>query len=209
MAVRTMDTIWEDTVDPTVNDDSTIGIQGGDQWRNTSTGAIFQCDDNSAGAAVWGKPLSDKDIGTLIAEPPLYGEVHMQGNLTNTVIAAANTPVKVAGTTTNGNSSSDITLGTNSITYTGTDTKTFVIEGVGNLLRIGGGGLDGTVYIARNGAVVVKSGIQAQLNAQERPFAVQCILDLAQNDFVEVWAENNTNGQDLRVEHMNLKVHSL
>jgi hypothetical protein len=48
-----MDTIWEDTVDPTVNDDSSIGLQVGDEWRNTSTGEVFFISDTSIGAAVW------------------------------------------------------------------------------------------------------------------------------------------------------------
>ena len=53
MAVRTMDTIWQDTVDPTVNDDNTIGVQVGDEWRNTSSGEVFFVSDVSTGAAVW------------------------------------------------------------------------------------------------------------------------------------------------------------
>jgi len=41
------------TSDPTVNDDDTVGAQVGYTWRNSTSGAIFYCTDNSTGAAVW------------------------------------------------------------------------------------------------------------------------------------------------------------
>jgi hypothetical protein len=53
MALRTTDTIWEDTVDPTVNDDSTLGLQVGDEWRNSVTGKVFFIADTTPGAAIW------------------------------------------------------------------------------------------------------------------------------------------------------------
>ena len=39
--------------DPTVNSDSTSGFDVGHGWLNTSTPALFECVDASAGAAVW------------------------------------------------------------------------------------------------------------------------------------------------------------
>lgn len=48
-----LDPVYEKTVDPTVNDDSTIDIRVGDDWFNTVTGDLFECLDNSVGAAVW------------------------------------------------------------------------------------------------------------------------------------------------------------
>ena len=206
---RETELIYKFASAPTATDDVNAGYELGDDWLDTSTGITYTCVDNTASAAVWGTILTSEDIGSMISAAAVYGEVHMQNNATNTVIAAANTPVKVAGVTSNGDSSSDITLGSNIITYTGAETKTFSIEAAANLLRIGFGGNDGTLYIARNGAVVLKSAIQLTMNGQERPAPIQCFLDLAQNDFVEVWVENNTNGNDVRVEHMNLKIQSV
>ena len=42
-----------DTVDPTVNDDTTQGFDVGDLWLNTTTEKLWQCLDASTGAAVW------------------------------------------------------------------------------------------------------------------------------------------------------------
>jgi hypothetical protein len=41
------------TADPTVNNDSTQGYSKGSKWYNTNTNKIFECLNNSAGAAVW------------------------------------------------------------------------------------------------------------------------------------------------------------
>ena len=55
MAKRTSDTIWEDTVNPTVTDDSDSGFQVGDQWRNTDTGQVYEASSVTPGAAEWVK----------------------------------------------------------------------------------------------------------------------------------------------------------
>lgn len=39
--------------DPTVNDDSSAGFQGGDEWINTSTKTLWMCLDPADGAANW------------------------------------------------------------------------------------------------------------------------------------------------------------
>jgi hypothetical protein len=44
---------WEATGDPTVNDDVGDGFYVGSTWRNSSTGYVFICTDNSTGAARW------------------------------------------------------------------------------------------------------------------------------------------------------------
>lgn len=41
------------TIDPTVNDDVTEGFGVKFYWLNTTSGALFVCEDNTNGAAVW------------------------------------------------------------------------------------------------------------------------------------------------------------
>jgi len=59
--------LYTDTVDPTVNEDSSNGYEIGNWWRNSSTLTLFQCDDDSVGAAIWNeKPTLE--TGTFIPE---------------------------------------------------------------------------------------------------------------------------------------------
>ena len=139
-----------------------------------------------------------------LANRALYGEVHMQANGTATIITAVNTPVKIAGTTTNGLASADITLGTNSITYTGTPTRRVKIQASISSHKLGGGTQDFTYYVSINGSVVVKSGIQMQQNTQERACVAQCIVDINTNDFVEAWVENNSGTNNVNIEFLNI-----
>lgn len=47
--------LWTDTVDPTVNEDSSNGYEIGNWWYNSSNGRLFQCYDDTVGAAVWSR----------------------------------------------------------------------------------------------------------------------------------------------------------
>ena len=45
--------MYLETVDPTVNDDEANGYEVGNFWLNNSTLGIWQCTDQTTGAAVW------------------------------------------------------------------------------------------------------------------------------------------------------------
>lgn len=45
------------TANPTVNDDNSDGYTVGSMWLNTSTGAMYVCQDSTVGAAVWSNGL--------------------------------------------------------------------------------------------------------------------------------------------------------
>jgi hypothetical protein len=55
--------VYVSAIDPTVNDDANAGFNAGGGWLNTTTENVFQCLDNSIGAAVWRNrtPLFDYD----------------------------------------------------------------------------------------------------------------------------------------------------
>jgi len=57
----------QDTADPTVSDDGTLGYDVKSWWINTSTPSLWVCLDNSTGAAVWHKvfPLTASDVGAV------------------------------------------------------------------------------------------------------------------------------------------------
>lgn len=44
---------YEFAEDPKVNDDITAGYEIGNRWRNSATSRVFECLDNTEGAAVW------------------------------------------------------------------------------------------------------------------------------------------------------------
>lgn len=44
---------WASASDPSVSSDSTLGVRVGDTWVNTTTGNMFTCTSNAAGAAAW------------------------------------------------------------------------------------------------------------------------------------------------------------
>ncbi len=47
------DPIYAFVSNPTITDDSSSGYKIGDDWKNTSTGELWMCIDNSVGAAEW------------------------------------------------------------------------------------------------------------------------------------------------------------
>ena len=47
------DMLHKKAVDPTVNDDSSNDFFTGNEWENTVSGVLFECLDDSVGAAVW------------------------------------------------------------------------------------------------------------------------------------------------------------
>lgn len=55
---------WEAATDPTANDDVDDGHLAGNEWFNTSSGAVFRCVDPSPGAAVWVRIDRDETPGT-------------------------------------------------------------------------------------------------------------------------------------------------
>ncbi len=56
-----------DTVDPTVDDDSTAGYAAGWRWINTATGDTFTCADATEGAAVWKQENNEASPRNLLA----------------------------------------------------------------------------------------------------------------------------------------------
>lgn len=133
----------------------------------------------------------------------LYSGMYMQDNPTNTIIAAADTPVKVAGITVAGLNSGEVTYADNRMTYTSAPSKTVHVVVTFTAFRVGSGSQDFSFFIAQNGVVLAKSTTQRQMNAQEASITVQVLTVLDTDDYLELWTENNTNSNDVRVEFMN------
>lgn len=140
-----------------------------------------------------------------------YAEIYMVNNSTATTISTINTPVKVDGTTTNGLASSHFTLTSGRITYTGTETLTFIITSTLGVVNQGSGGnISFTFYIAKNGSVEAKSASKSSFQpSREASITTQAIIQLATNDYIEVFAENNDGTDNVLIEYMNFRANMI
>lgn len=161
--------------------------------------------------------LSDVSISSLSADdslkydgsnwvnsPPSYGEMYFQDNTSNTTISTINTPVKIVGTTSAGDLSSDWTHSSGRLTYTGSSDKTVHVIAMLTATRVVNPNIDCDFYIVKNGSVISKSKIQRNLKATESSISFQCITSVSQNDYLEVFVSNAQNTNNLRVEDFNI-----
>lgn len=133
-----------------------------------------------------------------------YAEAYMNDNVTVTVITTINTPVKVLGTTTAGDLA-DFTHTSNRLTYTGTTTKKFMVEAIASINPASGLGIDYSTYIAVNGVIKASSKNRAFSSAGSQiPINSACLCELATNDYVEVWIENNDNTVNVTMTQLNM-----
>ena len=126
-----------------------------------------------------------------------YGSYSMHDNATVTTIASVDTPVKVAGTTLVGASIALFTHADNRLTYTGPTTHEFMVTAVGAVTAANNKALG--IYIAKNGTPIGESemyvtgaGTTALVN-----WSTQHLVEMATNDYVEIWVENETDATDV------------
>lgn len=135
------------------------------------------------------------------------GIMYMLGNATATTISGTSTPVKVAGTTTfDSTNSQKFSHTSNRLTYSGALSRTFYVSSVSTFTSSANNEV-GT-YIAKNGTTIDSSEMYATANAAGRVENVttQTVIELAQNDYIEIWVENATAANNITVEDMNVVV---
>lgn len=133
-------------------------------------------------------------------------QYYMNGNATATVISATDSPVKVAGTTTSASVTQKFTNTANRATYVGALNRFFKVTATlslnsGNNNQIG-------IYVAKNGVVIPESEIYITSNASGRAEAavVQTLTQLTENDYIEIWVENETSTSNITVTELNVIV---
>ena len=129
---------------------------------------------------------------------------YMNGNATETVIAAIGAEVKVAGTTTSGAVTSKFTNTNNRATYIGAIDRLFKLTATMSV-ESGNNNVIG-IYVAKNGALITDSEVYITTNAGGRVegAAVQAIVQLEATDYLEIWVENATSMNDITVTNMNV-----
>lgn len=130
-------------------------------------------------------------------------------NGTVTIITGANTPVKVAGSTTFGFSSTGWSMPVaNRLQWNGVGTVRVEAIGTISIEKSGGGGDENfTAYLAQTGAILSRSKSSTRGdNADILPATVKCITDIASGQYLEIWIENQADGDDVIVTDLHLSI---
>lgn len=195
---------FSSTVGLNVNVSATIPVEGYIlDTVNFSGGGTYiigvQFDDN--------KSRWDNNRG--VTNSAAISNYFMNGNATATTISAIGTEVKVAGTTTSSAITQRFTNTDNRATYDGVIQRDFKVSAVfsvesGNNNEVG-------AYIAKNGTTIAASEIYVTTNAGGRAEAGFCqtIIDLNQNDYIEIFVENNTSTSDITATELNVIVEAI
>ncbi len=154
--------------------------------------------------------ITEQDMRDLIVSlVPAYGSMYISTAI-ETSIATISTPVKALGTTTAGVALRDFTHAANRLTYTGVPDRAFIITVSLSLTAVANDQVL-AFHIAKNGAVLAASEIQrkAAKGADVGAASVVVEVELATNDYVELWVENTSGNTDLTVEFMNFEIRGI
>lgn len=132
------------------------------------------------------------------------GFMTMQANATATTVSATSTYYKAAGTTTLESISQRFSHSSNRLTYTGALTRDFRVtvtatQEAGNNQELG-------LRIAKNGTTVSNStSLQTTSGAGKSENSVsQSVIQLATNDYIEVFVSNETAVTDITVTYLSV-----
>ena len=117
---------------------------------------------------------------------------------------------KIEGTTTASAQNEKFSHTNNRLTYTGGITREFVITASCSAQAVQTNATTITVRIAKNGVTIAESESQATTSATGRNenFYCQALVELAQNDFIELFIANQTNANSLLVTELNVLTRS-
>lgn len=139
------------------------------------------------------------------------GQMYMNNNSTSTALTA-NTPTKVLGTTTaNQLERFDTNSVSNRLRYIGVQSIRFKVSCNFTLESGSGDIIEVTIY--KNGNPIDgafnKVEVGGFVSADRVAGMVHGIVELATNDYVELWIENQTDGTDATVTNMSFNVHGV
>lgn len=128
-----------------------------------------------------------------------YANVNMHGNSTETVIAATDTPVKVAGTFIVGDEAGYTGDTTGRITHTG-NTARHIINSIVSMTVASGTNHTVSMYIALNGTPIDSTKTTTTTsNGLYRSLATFANLELNEGDYVEIFVRNESTTDNIIV----------
>lgn len=138
-------------------------------------------------------------------------QMYFTNNATQNPITTQSVFEKILGTTTASSINEKFTHTNNRLTYTGAITRSFAITASCSAASITTATATITVRIAKNGTTLAESEAQATTSAVNRTenFFCQTIVQLAQNDFIEIFIANNTSGANLLASELNVVIRAV
>lgn len=130
---------------------------------------------------------------------------YMVNNATVTDIVTQGVAVKIAGTTTVGALVQKFTLTDNRATYIGAITRDFKVTAVLTVIAATANKQIG-LYVRKNTSLITESEQYVTTNANSRAEAItiQSFVNLATNDYIEIWVENDTDATDVTCSFLNV-----
>ena len=128
-----------------------------------------------------------------------FGSLYFSSAASTTLGAA--TPAKAAGTTAEMVSNGFTASASNRLTYTGTTTLYFKVECTASMQTSGSGSSLVSLLLYKNAAAITGAEIQRAVSttADIGAGAVSAIVQLATNDYVELWVESD-DGDDVQID---------
>lgn len=132
-----------------------------------------------------------------------YGEMYLSA-AADTTISTVNTPVKLAGTTTEGDVEGFEMTADNRLSYTGAGTIYALVNVCTSIKAVSGTDFC-EMHIYKNGTLVPGSTVQWRTSSS--PAGNQsscCLVPMTTNDYLEVWVENITGTENFRAESLTM-----
>jgi hypothetical protein len=139
------------------------------------------------------------------------GQMYYTNNTVQNPIATQNVFEKILGTTTASTINQKFTHTDNRLTYTGGLVRSFKITAAISANSVTTQSVIILTRIAKNGVTLAESESQATTSANGRNenFFSQAIVELATNDFIEVFIANGSNANNLLATELNVIVEAL
>lgn len=136
------------------------------------------------------------------------GQMYFLNNATQNSIAVQGTFEKIEGTTTASPINQKFSHSLNRLTYVGGLTKEFVISASCSVNSVVTPSAVLLVRIAKNGATIAESEAQATTSnaGRNENFYCQAIINLAPNDYIELFVANDTSTNNVIVTDLNVLV---
>ena len=129
------------------------------------------------------------------------------GNVTETVIGTINTPVIVNATWVLEDASKFTNTTGGRATYNGERGVRLPADVSVGVIASGGGANDITIYLALNGSVISNTGRTIAVSGSSPlTLSIPWQLTLTEDDYLEVYIENNTGTTNLVVEYATLRI---
>lgn len=139
------------------------------------------------------------------------GQMYYNNNTVQNAIATQNVFEKIQGVTTASTINQKFSHTDNRLTYTGGLNRSFKVTGFCSAQSIQTNATTILIRIAKNGVTIAESEAQSTTSATGRneSFPCQAIVEMATDDFIEMFIANATNANNLLVTELNLIVEAL